>query len=355
MSTYLKLIGKRLLFVIFLLFILILLIGVAAIVGSANVSIKETYLTIVGRLLPINSVPNITIETIVWELRLPRILGALIAGAGLAIAGAVLQVTLRNPLASPYTLGIASGAGFGAALAIILGAGIIGESSIALPIITNEYLVIINAFIFALVAAFTVYGLACIKGASPEILILAGVATMYFFSAFTSILQYLGQAEAVKALVFWLLGDLDRVTWRHLPFMSFSLLAIPFLISKSWSLNALSMGDEIATNLGVNVKKFRIMCMISASFITATIICFVGTIGFIGLISPHIVRMVIGSDNRFILPASMLVGANLLLASDTVARTLVAPLILPVGAVTSFIGCPFFIYLLMKKRREYWK
>ncbi|MEA2074924.1 MAG: iron ABC transporter permease, partial [Euryarchaeota archaeon] len=282
---------------------------------------------------------------VVWNLRLPRILMGILAGIGLAIAGTTMQGVVRNPLASPYTLGIASAAGFGAALAIILGAGFVA----------GQYLIIANAFVFALLSAFIIYGLSRHKGATPETMILAGIALMYLFSAMTGILQYFGEEKAVTEVVYWMFGSLGRASWDKL-FLVFVILAvcIPLLMLKSWDLNTLGAGDESAKSLGVNVEQTRVICFILASLVTAGIICFTGTIGFIGLVAPHMCRMVIGGDHRYLIPASGLFGAVLLLAADTLARPPIAPTILPVGLVTAFMGVPLFLCLILRRRRGYW-
>jgi len=255
-----------------------------------------------------------------------------------------MQGILKNPLASPFTLGIASAAGFGAALAIVLGAGFVG----------GEYLIIFNAFIFTLLASLSVYGLAKYKGITPETMILAGIAIMYLFSAMTSFLQYIGQAEQVQEVVFWMMGSLGRSSWDKVWVVTAVIAAcFPYLLLKSWDINALGAGDETAKSLGVDVEKTRVICMVLVSLITASVICFTGTIGFIGLVAPHITRMVIGGDHRFLLPASALVGGLLLLAADTVARTIMAPVILPVGIMTSFLGVPFFVYLFMRRKKQF--
>jgi len=274
-----------------------------------------------------------------------RILLSIVAGMGLAIAGAVMQGILKNPLASPFTLGISSAASFGAALAIVLGAGFVG----------GDWMIIGNAFVFTLIASMTVYGLAKYKGITPETMILAGIAIMYLFQAMTSFLQYVGHAEQVQEVVFWMMGSMGRSSWEKVWIVT-AVIAIcfPYLLLKSWDINALGAGDETATSLGVNVEKTRVICMMAVSFITASVICFTGTIGFIGLVSPHITRLVIGGDHRFLLPASALVGGLLLLAADTAARTVLAPVILPVGIMTAFLGVPFFVYLFLRKRKEFW-
>lgn len=341
---YRKFIGRKMLFLTSLVLGIILLAGFAATRGSANISVLDVYTTIMAGFLPGYFETTWFSDTIVWGLRLHRIMLAIVGGMGLAIAGAVMQGILKNPLASPFTLGIASAAGFGAALAIVLGAGFVG----------GEYIIIANAFVFTLLASMSVYGLAKYKGITPETMILAGIAIMYLFSAMTSFLQYVGNAEQVQEVVFWMMGSLGRSSWDKVWIVT-AVVAIcfPYLLLKSWDINAMGAGDETAKSLGVNVERTRVVCMILVSLITAAVICFTGTIGFIGLVSPHITRMVIGGDHRFLLPASALVGGLLLLGADTVARTILAPVILPVGIMTAFLGVPFFVYLFLRRKKDF--
>lgn len=342
-AQYKKFIGRKVLFISFTLILIVVIAGIAATLGSYNITVTEVY-SIIWQGLFQN--PETTKELVVWNLRLPRILMGILAGIGLAIAGTTMQGVVRNPLASPYTLGIASAAGFGAALAIILGAGFV----------TGQYLIIANAFVFALLSAFIIYGLSQYKGAEPETMILAGIALMYLFSAMTGILQYFGEETAVAEVVFWMFGSLGkRSSWDNISFV-FVILAVcvPIIMLKSWDLNTLGAGDESAKSLGVNVERTRVVCFMLASLVTAGIICFTGTIGFIGLVSPHICRMVIGGDNRYLIPASGLFGAVLLLGADTIARPPISPTILPVGLVTAFMGVPLFLYLILRRRRGYW-
>jgi iron complex transport system permease protein len=280
---------------------------------------------------------------IVWDLRLHRVLTSIVAGMGLGIAGAVMQGILKNPLASPFTLGISSAASFGAALAIVFGAGIVA----------GKWLIIGNAFIFSLLSAFAVYSLAKYRGTSPQTMILAGIAILYLFSAMTSMLQYVGKSEQVHSVVFWTMGSLGRSSWEALGSMgTILLISLPYLVIKSWDLNSLGAGDETAQSLGVNVEQTRLVYMMLASLVTSAIISFTGTIGFIDLVAPHITRMIIGGDHRFLLPGSALVGAVLLLGADTLSRTILAPMVVPVGIMTSFLGVPFFVYLLMRRQRD---
>lgn len=343
-EQYMAFTGKKMSFILCLLPMILLIAGIATSLGSADISIGEAYTAVFHKFFPSYFKSNWLADTCVWTLRLPRILMGIFAGVGLGVAGCIIQGVLRNPLASPYTLGISSGAGFGASLAILAGGGLAG----------GPYLVIGNAFLFALISSFVIIGLASHKGATPESMILAGIAMTCLFGAATTVLQYFGDAEAVKEAVFWMVGDLGRVSWDKL-FMVFAVLCVclPLLIWKSWDLNVMSGGDETAESLGVNVKRTRIILMVISTLMVASIVCFTGTIGFIGLVAPHIVRMIIGGDNRFLLPASGLVGAVLLVLSDTVARRIMAPVILPVGALTAFLGAPLFFYLILRKGRDY--
>ena len=281
---------------------------------------------------------------IIWKLRLPRIVMAIMVGCGLALAGTVFQAILRNPLASPYTLGIGWSAGFGAVMAIVFGAGLY-----------NEYLIAGNAFFFALLSSFLILGIAKFKRSTPETMILAGIAIMFLFSSLSSLFQYMGTMEEVHEIVFWFFGSLSKVGWKEISMASVMILfPIPVLLKWSWDFNLLAAGDESAKALGVNVDAIRMFGVVLASLVTAGAICFTGVIGFVGLVSPHITRMVIGGDHRFLLPASALVGAILVLTADILGRALWAPQVIPIGIVTSFVGVPFFFYLLMKRTREYW-
>lgn len=253
---------------------------------------------------------------------------------------------MRNPLATPYTLGISSAAGLGAAIAIILSKGIF----------IGKYIIVGNAFLFSLIPTFVILALARFKGATPETMILAGIAMMYIFSAVTTILMYFAEPEAVKSAYFWMVGDLGKSSWEIIPTVFLSLLiCFALLMWKTWDVNVMMIsGDEVAKSLGVNPERERILIMLISAFLTASIISFTGTIGFICLVAPHICRIIIGGDYRYLLPASALFGGALLLTCDTIARTILAPVILPVGVVTNCLGGPMFLYLLIKRKKEYW-
>jgi len=340
---------KRKILVLLSFFVAIIVsIFVSVSLGAASPGFIDAMQVMLSKLFPflnINPGSRIT-QIIILNLRLPRIFLAIIAGAGLATAGAAMQGTLRNPLVSSYVLGIASAAGFGAALAIILGVGI-------LPMF-GGYLVIVNAFLFSLLAMVVVYTIARVRGMTTETVILVGVAVGFLFSAMLSLIQYVAPSyQAVAAVVFWLMGSLTPATWQSvLIVLPIVVVTMALMMQQSWNINVMSMGEDVAKSLGVNSRRTLAINMVLETLATATIISFVGVIGFVDLISPHIARMLIGSDHRFLIPCAALVGALLLLVSDTVARMVIAPTELPVGILTSMLGVPFFLYILVNKKRQ---
>jgi iron complex transport system permease protein len=349
-NSYIESKGKKL-FGIFCISLVLLVTAVISVsLGAASPGFVEAVQVIFSKILPflgIDPGSKIT-QFIILELRLPRILLAIIAGAGLAASGATMQGVLRNPLVSSYILGISAAAGFGAALAIALGIGVIGG--------VGWYLIIVNAFIFSWLAMVMVYGIARLRGVTTETIILAGVAIGYLFSALLSLIQYVApEYEAVRAVVFWLMGGLNHATWESIMILfPIIILAIVLMVLQAWNINVMSMGEEVAMSLGVTPKRVLTITMVLETLATASIISFTGVIGFICLISPHIARMLIGSDHRFLIPCSSLIGACLLLCSDTVGRLLLQPTEIPVGIVTSLLGVPFFLYILISRRRRIW-
>lgn len=294
---------------------------------------------------------------IIWNIRLPRVLSAILAGMALSVAGAAMQSILRNPLGSPFTLGISNAAAFGAAVAVVLfGAGTMHSSTSDAVLINNPYLITICAFLSSLAATLIILIVARIRGASPETMILTGIMTGSLFMAGTTALQFIADDIEIAAIVFWSFGDLGRAGWRE--FWVMVAVVIPslvFFIYNRWNYNSLDAGDETAQSLGVNVQRVRISGMLVATLSTAIAVSFFGIIAFVGLVVPHIVRFVIGSDERYLIPSAALFGGLFLLISDTIARTIISPIVLPVGILTSFIGAPLFLILLIrKKRRAQW-
>lgn len=289
---------------------------------------------------------------ILQEVRYPRVMMAVVTGCALAGAGVIMQAILRNPLASPFTLGVSSGASFGAALAIVLGASLFGMENV---IRSARWLITVNAFLFGCLAVFLVYGIARMKNSSTTVLLLSGVAIGHLFSAGVSALKYFSANEALKDLVVWLMGGFWGSSWEVVRLLGpLVFVSVMLLMRFAWGVNVLGMGEEVAKTAGVRVNRLRMTSLILATLIASSTIAFTGVIGFIGLVSPHMTRMLIGVDHRYLIPASCMTGSILLLLSDTLARTVISPIEIPVGIITALIGAPFFIYLLLKKRRDYW-
>ncbi|HZK06138.1 MAG TPA: iron ABC transporter permease [Actinomycetaceae bacterium] len=325
--------------------VLLLVIGLFALgVGAASLTMGESLAALFGQGEP-------QAANIVWKLRMPRVLTAIIGGMGLALAGAAFQSVLRNPLASPSTLGVAQGAAFGASLGIIVfGAGSTVSSNVGDAVnITNPYIVSIAAFCGAMLSTLVVLGLAQFRQITPEAMVLAGVALSALFSAGTTLVQYFASDVQIAAVVFWTFGDLGRASYGEVRIMAIVTLVVAvYFMANRWSYNAMESGETTAMGLGVNANAVRLGTMVLGTGVTAVVVSFVGIISFIGLIAPHIMRRFIGSDNRYLLPAAGLAGAILLLLSDLVARLAMSPVILPIGAITSFLGGPMFLYLLFK-------
>lgn len=314
--------------------------------GSYSISPSEMILSLLGRY------EGDTLHHVIWNIRLPRIIGAVVAGASLGLSGLIMQNVLKNPLASPFTLGVTQGAAFGAAFAIIiLGAGKVHSTGNVGVTITSQHLVVLSAFCGALITVLLILLISSIKNMGSESIVLAGVAVSALWGSATMFIQYFASDVHVSATVFWTFGDMGKAGWLQNGIM-FVVLVLSFLffLYNSWNYNALLWGDESAKSLGVNVKVLKVASMVISSFMVAVVTAFLGIIGFIGLIAPHIVRFMVGSDYRFLIPCTALFGGLLLLFSDTMARTIMSPIVLPVGIITSFAGAPMFIYLLLRGR-----
>lgn len=326
-----------------LLFLFIMLIYSIS-VGAVTIPPYEVLQTILGYSV------STKWDLIIWNIRLPQALAAIVAGAGLSVAGVTMQSILRNPIASPFTLGISNAGAFGAAVSVVvLGTGKIQSTVANAVIINNPYLTTMVAFFFCLLATGVILLISSIRGASPEVMVLAGVALSSLFTAGTAFLQYFADDTQLAAVVFWTFGDVGRVNWLELEIMTgVVLLAIIFFIANCWNYNAIDAGDETAKGLGVNVERIRLTGMVISALVSAVIVAFLGVIGFVGLVCPHMVRRVIGDDQRYLIPGSTVFGGTLLLASDTAARLIISPYVLPVSILTAFMGAPVFIYLLLK-------
>jgi iron complex transport system permease protein len=331
-----------------LLFAGLLVLFICVILAAQNGPIDIPFIDIVRYI--------ITLDTngaggIIWNIRMVRIIGALFAGAGLALAGVVMQCILRNPLASPFTLGISSASAFGASFAIIfLGAG---SSITSIVSINNPYLTTIFAFLFSLVATGSILVLTKFTKVSAETMVLAGVAISAMFAAGLSFMQYIATDSQLGNIVAWTFGDLGKATWSwNSLILLVTLPGVLYFFYRRWDYNALDAGEDTAKGLGVNTERERIVGMIVASVLSAVIVSFFGIIAFIGLLAPHIARMIIGSDHRHLIPLSIILGGIILMIADGVGQVILYPSVIPVGIITSMLGGPLFIYLLIRRYRK---
>lgn len=337
---------RRFVFMILFFAVLIVLAGYCLGMGTYPMSITEVYSAIWEHLTHLSEGLYTVEMRVVWNQRLPRLLFAIMIGAGLAVAGAAMQSMLKNPLADPYTTGISSGASFGATLAITLGASV-GAGT---------YAIVGNAFIFALIPAGVIIALATIKKTSPATMILAGIAVMYVFNAFTQLLMLTADEKTMSAAYEWTVGSLSRASWETIPLM-FILTAVGVMVIWYLSryLNAMNSGDALAQTLGINVNKLRITLLVTISIMVAGLVSFAGIIGFVGLVAPHISRFFIGSDNRYLIPCSMFAGSAMMILSEIIAQAIARYYtLLPVGLITAMIGGPLFLLLIIRQRKEVW-
>lgn len=314
--------------------------AVATATGPASLGVSDVMTVVANRMgLTDVALPRIA-EGIVWDLRLPRTLLAAVCGAGLAVCGAVLQSLLRNPLADPFLLGVSAGASTGAVAVVVLGAGI---GTIGLTT---------GAFIGALTAFLLVIALATLAGGGTARVILAGVAGTQLFSAITSyIVITSADAEQTRGVLFWLLGSLARARWDDVLLAGTVCAAgIAVCLSRAGHLDAFAFGTDAAATLGVPVRQARALLLVTTALLTATLVAAAGAIGFVGLVVPHAARLLVGPAHRAMLPVTALIGAILLVWVDTLARTVAAPLEVPVGVVTALVGVPAFAVLLARKR-----
>ena len=333
----------KVLFILLGLAILFISLLIAANIGSIDIP----FIDVLSYIFTFN---NDGMGRIIWDIRLVRIVACILVGAGLAIAGTVMQCILRNPLASPYTLGLSSAAAFGASFAIIfLQAGSSVSSSI---VVNNPYVITICAFVFSLIATGIILLLTKVTRVTAETMVLAGVAISAIFTAGLSFMQYIATDSQLANIVSWTFGDMGRATWSWnlIVFVVLVPVAIYFLYRR-WDYNAMDSGEETAKGLGINTEKERIIGMVLSALISSVIVSFFGIIAFIGLLGPHIVRMIIGGDHRYLIPGSMILGAVVLLISDVVGMNILHPMVIPVGIITSMLGGPLFIYLLVRRYR----
>ena len=317
--------------------------------GSANMTFSDVITSIFGR-------GTRQMNTIIWNVRMPRIAAAMAVGAALSMCGCIMQNVLRNPLASSSTLGVSQGASFGAAAAIVcLGAGTqinSGNGASALTI-TQPYMVSLAAFCGGMLTTILMLGLSRLRDATPSVMVLAGVALSSMFTGGTTLIQYFADDVMVATIVYWTFGNLGRAGWSEIGLIGIlSFAAFLFFIINSWNHNAIESGHDTAKSLGVNTGLLVPLSLVICALITSVSVAFTGCISFIGLIASHIMRRFVGNDYRFLLPCSALMGAVLLLAADIACRMIVSPIVLPIGALTSFMGAPLFLYLILRQRRS---
>lgn len=288
---------------------------------------------------------DLTERVIVWNVRLPYSLMAVLVGAALALAGAEMQAILDNPLASPFTLGVSSAAALGASLAIAY--------PIASVWLSPNVQVTIAAFIFACLSVFLLQAMSRLRGAGVESLVLFGIALVFSCNAVVSLLQLLATEDVLQQLVFWTLGSVARANWGKLAILALVIaVVLPFSLRAAPKMTLLRMGEDRARSFGVDVKRLRFASLMRVSLLAATAVAFVGTIGFVGLVGPHIARLLVGEDQRFLFPASALVGALLMSLSSIASKLILPGVIVPVGIVTALVGVPVFVILVFKRGRK---
>lgn len=329
---------------ILIIFIILILVSyVSTFSGIADISLKRVFVTYFK--FNISQVEALSKrEMIIFtDLRFARVFLGIIAGFSLAVCGTIMQSITQNKMSSPFTTGISSAASMGAALAILF---------FLEKFKYSEYIIVLFAFIFGLLCSLLVYGLSMIKGMTKGTLILIGIAFNYLFSSGNAALQFVANDEVLSSIVNWTFGNFSGLSWTKIFIMTMILLLLfPYFFINRYSYNLLAMGEESAISLGVNVKRLRIVSGIIITLLTASVVSFVGVIAFVGIIAPHIARMLMGDDHRYSIILSGLIGSVLLVVADYIGRTIISPIIVPIGIVVSFVGIPIFIYLIMSSKR----
>lgn len=335
--------AKRVTLVLGAAAILLATVVIDVITGPADLSFWRTLHVI---LQP--STATVQEEVIIWDLRLPVALMAVVVGAMLGVAGAEMQTILNNPLADPFTLGLSSAASFGAALAIVLGWSVIPG--------VGGLFVTVNAFVVAMLTSLALFGFTRLRGVTPEAMILVGIAMLFTFNALLAFLQYGASELQLAQIIFWQLGSLARATWTKVSIcLVILLIVLPYFLHRSWALTALRMGEEKAAALGVNVPLLRLGVLAGVSLLSAVAVSFVGAVAFVGLVGPHIARMIVGEDQRGFLPLSGLAGALILSGTSIASKAITPGVVYPIGMITSLIGIPFFVSLILSQRKRHWQ
>lgn len=340
--AYRGLVTRRILILALLAGLLVLSIAVDVSLGPARYGVQDVLRTV---LFP-NSA-DVQMRVVVWDIRMPMALLAVTVGASLSLAGAQMQTILANPLASPFTLGLSAAASFGAALAMVLG--------VALFPAAITLMVPINAFLMAMAAALLIFGLSTLRGVTVETIVLLGIALVFSFNAALALLQYFASEQALSAVVFWTMGSLTKATWGKVAVTAVILaLCVPLFARRAWALTAIRLGEARAAAMGVPVRRLRLEALFLVSLLAAVPVSFVGTIGFIGIVGPHVARLLLGEDQRFFLPGAILAGALILSATSVLSKALLPGAVLPIGIITALVGVPFFAALILTKGRKAW-
>ncbi|WP_108651855.1 FecCD family ABC transporter permease [Dongshaea marina] len=333
-------INKRLLLLGMILAGIVCLIA-DILIGSQGLTLSQVLLAIFA--------PDQASETsriIVWDIRMPMSLMAPLVGGALALAGAQMQTTLNNPLADPYTFGVSAAAGFGASLVI--------TNLVALPIIPVEYQVPVLAFLMCLLTTFFIASVSSLKRISIEGVMLLGIAIMFAYDSLLIMMHYIASETQLQTLVFWQMGSLSRGSWDKIAILAVVLpIIFCIMLKDAWKLSALTIGDARAESMGVNIRLLRNKTLVLVSIIASLSVSFVGAIGFVGLVAPHIARMILGEDQRYFLPASFLIGAVLLELASIASKSIMPGTILPLTVMMSMVGIPFFIYLILKGKGSF--
>ena len=333
-----------------LLWVLVCIMAVVCLfVGSSNMTAKDCLSALAQK----GNEGNIRI---IWNIRIPRVFAAVIAGAGLSLSGLIMQTTLSNAMASPSTLGVSNAAVFGANLSIIAFAGgflSTGNNLSGYTVGANPYATSVMAFIFSALSILLILGLCKIRAFSPNVVVLAGIAVGAVWTAATTILQFYATDVGLSAAVIWNFGDLGRATYKTDLIMGITvLIGIVYFVLMSWKYNTLLSGESTAKSMGIHVDLLRFVSLLLSSVITAVCVSFLGVIGFVGVICPHLMKKILGQDHRVSVLASAAGGSLLLLLADTLSRSIGNGSALPVGAITSLLGAPFFIFIIFSKKEH---
>ena len=343
-------INKRNAIIIEAMIAAVILLGIGCLfVGSSNMSFSDALDALLGGGTGAQS-------RIIWKIRVPRVLAAIIAGGGLAVSGLIMQTTLNNSMAAPSTLGVSNAAVFGANLSIIAFAGgflSTGNNLSSFDVGANPYATSLLAFVFATLSILLILGLCTVRSFSPNVVVLSGMAIGSVWTAATTILQFYATDVGLSAAVIWSFGDLGRATYKtDLIMLAVVIVGLVYFLMMSWKYNALLSGEATAKTMGIHVEGLRFASLLLASLITAACVSFLGVIGFVGIICPHVTKKLLGQDHRVTIPVSVLSGSLLLLFADTLSRSLGSGSALPVGAITSLLGAPFFMAIIFSRKEN---